>query len=393
MGIFQRLFKQRSSKVFLNISKSESGSNYNSRSEIINSIADRIATQVSKLQPQVVRNNGNGTVIKNDNLARLLSTRPCKELNTSDWLYKIAYQAVINGDGFAIICYNDDYSEIKAICPVICSNYRIFEDKGILFFRFIWSYDCKEYTLPYDFVIHLKDRPGTKRFIGSNPNDDLSTSVDMLETTYNGIKNIVKNSAHLRGYLKFNNFIDEDDLKETIKNFQEAYMTSENEGGIAGIGSEYEFKELSQTQKSIPTTQLSFFKTNIYDYFGVSEKIIRGEYSENEWNNFYETKIEPIAMKLSLEFTYKVFSERERGFGNKIVFVANKLQYATTQTKMTVMQALFDRGFITINQGLEMMDMPSLGEEGDVRMVSLNYVKIDDQSLYQTGKENNNASN
>lgn len=390
MGIFQKLFKH-SAKAFLNFSHSESGNNYNSRSEIINSIADRIATQVSKLQPQVIRNSANGTVIKNDSLARLLSTRPCKELNTTDWLYKIAYQSVISGDGFAIICYNDDFSEIEAIRPVICSNYRIFEDEGILFFRFIWSYDSKEYTVPYDCVIHLKDRPGKKRFLGSDPDDDLATSVDMLDTTYDGIKNIVKNSAHLRGYLKFNNFIDEEDLKNKIKEWQEAYMTAENEGGIAGLGSEFEFKELNQTPKSIPTTQLSFFKTNIYDYFGVSEKIIRGEYSETEWNNFYESKIEPIAMKLSLEFTYKIFSERERGFGNKIVFVANKLQYATTQTKMTVMQALFDRGFITINQGLEMMDMPSLGEEGDIRMVSLNYVKTDDQSLYQTGKENNDA--
>ena len=390
MGIFQKLFKH-SAKAFLNFSHSESGNNYNSRSEIINSIADRIATQVSKLQPQVIRNSANGTVIKNDNLARLLSTRPCKELNTTDWLYKIAYQAVISGDGFAIVCYNDDFSEIEEIRPVICTNYRIFEDGGILFFRFIWAFDGKEYTVPYDCVIHLKDRPGKKRFIGSNPDDDLATSVEMLDTTYDGIKNIVKNSAHLRGYLKFNNFIDEDDLKEKIKEWREAYMTAENEGGIAGLGSEFEFKELNQTPKSIPTTQLTFFKTNIYDYFGVSEKIIKGEYSETEWNNFYESKIEPIAMKLSLEFTYKVFSERERGFGNKIVFVANKLQYATTQTKMTVMQALFDRGFITINQGLEMMDMPSLGEEGDVRMVSLNYVKVDDQSLYQTGKENNDA--
>lgn len=164
MGIFQKLFKH-SAKAFLNFSHSESGNNYNSRSEIINSIADRIATQVSKLQPQVIRNSANGTVIKNDSLARLLSTRPCKELNTTDWLYKIAYQSVISGDGFAIICYNDDFSEIEAIRPVICTNYRIFEDEGILFFRFIWSYDSKEYTVPYDCVIHLKDRPGKKRFL------------------------------------------------------------------------------------------------------------------------------------------------------------------------------------------------------------------------------------
>ena len=47
---------------------------------------------------------------------------------------------------------------------------------------------------------------------------------------------------------------------------------------------------------------------------------------------------------------------------------------------------MFDRGAITINQYLELMYYPPI-EGGDVRMVSLNYVKVDDQSLYQTGKD------
>ena len=32
------------------------------------------------------------------------------------------------------------------------------------------------------------------------------------------------------------------------------------------------------------------------------------------------------------------------------------------------------------------MYLPQI-DDGDVRMISLNYVKIEDQSLYQTGKE------
>ena len=92
-------------------------------------------------------------------------------------------------------------------------------------------------------------------------------------------------------------------------------------------------------------------------------------------------------MKLSMEFTYKVFTERQRGFGNRIKFVADRLQYATATARLTIATALFDRGGITLNRMLEIMDEPTLGEEGEVRMVSLNYVKVTDQSLYQTGKD------
>lgn len=392
MNILKRIFR-RAKGVFINLGRSESGGDYRTTEELINEIADRIATQVAKLTPQVIRKDDKGVVIKNDRFAKMLALRPCRELNTADWLYKMAHTAVRTGDAFAIIVYNKDFTEIEEIPVVSCSNYKIFEIDGLLFFRFTWTFDSKEYTVPYDVVIHLKDRPTHKRFLGTNPAEDLSTSIDMLNTTYTGIKNVINNSAQLRGYLKFNNWIDDDELKAKITEFQKAYMSAANEGGLAGIGSEWDFKELSQTPKQIPTSQLEFFKENIRDYFGMSKDIIKGDYNEDKWNAFYESKIEIIAMRLSMEFTYKVYSERQRGFGNSIKFVADRLQYATATARMTIATALFDRGGITLNRMLEIMDEPTLGEEGDVRMVSLNYVKVSDQSLYQTGKEDSNASN
>lgn len=390
MNIFKRIL-YRARGVWLNVSRRESGGMYNADDELINAIGDRIATQVSKLTPQVIRKNADGIVVKNDRLSKLLALRPCRECNTSDWLYKIAHNAVTSGNGFAVIFYNKDFTEIEEFKPITCSSFEIFEAENTLLFRFRWAYDGKEYTVPYQFVIHLKERQTKSRFTGDNAYNDVRSSVKMLNITYDGIRNVVKNSAQLRGYLKFNNFIDDDELKDKIQEFQKAYMQAENEGGIAGIGSEWEFKELSQQPKQIPTSHLNFFKSNIREYFGISENIINGNYTEAEWNAFYESKIEPIAMRLSMEFTYKVFSDRERGFGNKIKFVADRLQYATATSRMTIAKDLFDRGAITLNRMLEIMDEPTIGEEGEVRMVSLNYVKVTDQTLYQTGKDDGNA--
>ena len=275
----------------------------------------------------------------------------------------------------------------ERVQPVTVRNHRIFEDEsGVIYFNFVWDYDGKEYTVPYQFVIHIKSRYNKKRFLGTPPDEQLKSSTDLLEITYNGIKSVINNSASLRGYLKYNNFVDDDELKEKVKEFQEAYMSAENEGGLAGLDNSMDFKEITQQPRPIPTAQVAFFRDNIYRYYGVNEKILTSTFTEAEWNSFYEAVIEPITIQLSLEFTFKIFTDRERGCGNKIVFTANRLQYATLQTRSAIGKELFDRGVLTINEYRELMYLPQI-DDGDVRMISLNYVKTDDQTLYQTGKE------
>lgn len=355
--------------------------------EIVGAIANAVASNVAKLTPQVIRKTATGTTIKNDKLSRLLEIRPNAENSTYDFLYKMASDLIYTSNAFAVVFFNDDCSEITSIQPITVTSHRIFEVDGVLYFKFIWEYDKKSYTVPYQFVIHIKGRYNRKRFLGTPPDAELQNSTELLNVTYSGIKNVIRNSAYLRGYLKYNNFIDEKELRQKVSEFQSAYMSSDNEGGIAGLDNTLDFHEITQKPPAIPITQVNFFRENIYRYYGVNEKILNSTYTEAEWNSFYEGVIEPIAIQLSLEFTYKLFTEGERSFGNKIVFTTNRLQYATLQTRNAVAKDLFDRGIITINEYREFMYLPQT-EDGDVRMISLNYVKVDEQTEYQIGKAN-----
>lgn len=355
--------------------------------EIVGAIANAVASNVAKLTPQVIRKTAAGTTIKNDKLSRLLEIRPNAENSTYDFLYKMASDLIYTSNAFAVVFFNDDCSEITSIQPITVTSHRIFEVDGVLYFKFIWEYDKKSYTVPYQFVIHIKGRYNRKRFLGTPPDAELQNSTELLNVTYSGIKNVIRNSASLRGYLKYNNFIDEKELRQKVSEFQSAYMSSDNEGGIAGLDNTLDFHEITQKPPAIPITQVNFFRENIYRYYGVNEKILNSTYTEAEWNSFYEGVIEPIAIQLSLEFTYKLFTEGERSFGNKIVFTTNRLQYATLQTRNAVAKDLFDRGIITTNEYREFMYLPQT-EDGDVRMISLNYVKVDEQTEYQIGKAN-----
>ena len=360
-------------------------------SDIVGAIANVIASNVGKLQPQIVRRTDDGLNVRNDSLSRLLSLRWSPDMDAYSALYRMASDLVYHSNAYAVIFYTPDFTRVQSIVPVTVSNVRIWEtDSGITLIRFRWEYDGKDYTLPYNNVIHIKARFDKKRFMGTAPDGQLRNTLELIDTTGEALRSAVRNSANLKGYLKYNNFIDDAELKQKVKEFQEAYMSVGNTGGIAGLDNSMDFKEISQTTPTIPVIQSQFLRDNVYRYYGVNEKILTSSFNEAEWNSFYENVIEPISIQLSLEFTFKLLSERERGFGNKVIFTANRLQYATLQTRMSIGGQLYDRGIITINELRELMYYEPI-EDGDVRMVSLNYVKADDQSLYQVGKDDDNG--
>ena len=129
--------------------------------------------------------------IKNDYLARLLKLRPCPEMSTYDFLYRIASDLVYTSNSFSVIFYNEDFTRITSIQPITTKSYRIFEDDcHNILFRFRWDYDGETYTVPYQNVIHIKARYNKKRFLGTSPDLELKRSLDLIETSGETVKNM-----------------------------------------------------------------------------------------------------------------------------------------------------------------------------------------------------------
>ena len=66
------------------------------------------------------------------------------------------------------------------------------------------------------------------------------------------------------------------------------------------------------------------------------------------------------------------FSDHEIAFGNEIMFSANRLQYASTQSKLLVSQQLFDRGILSQNDVCDIWNLPHI-EGGDKRFIRGEY--------------------
>ena len=82
-------------------------------------------------------------------------------------------------------------------------------------------------------------------------------------------------------------------------------MNASNAGGVAALDSTYEFHEISTKTTPLPTAQITFLRDNVYRYYGVNEKVLTSTLSDQEWISFYENVIEPIAIQLGYEFTFK----------------------------------------------------------------------------------------
>lgn len=85
--------------------------------------------------------------------------------------------------------------------------------------------------------------------------------------------------------------------------------------------------------------------------------------------------IEPFARTMSEEFTRKIFSRRERGFGNRIVFDSSSLQYASMSSKLNLVQ-MVDRGALTPNEWRTVLNLPPItGGDEPIRRLDTQVVK------------------
>ena len=72
-----------------------------------------------------------------------------------------------------------------------------------------------------------------------------------------------------------------------------------------------------------------------------------------------------------------LFTPEEIASGSMIYLSANRLQYASNKEKIEIVSALFDRGLLTVDQGLEIFQMaPIGGEEGKKRHIRKDYIDL-----------------
>ena len=353
-------------------------------SKVARQCIDRIATHCAKLIPKHIQDSI-GNNIKGE-INFLLQNEPNPLMNTYDFIYKTISMLYTDSNAFVYIA-KDKEGFITGFYPVLALDYDLLQDRAnnlYLKFNFV---NGKEYTLPYLELIHLRLFYNKNDIFGTS-NKVLLTDIESAHTASEGIKNAIKTSNNLKGIIKYDAVLKEKDIKASKEAFVRDFLNLENESGIAAIDGKGDFKEINLKPITLDKDQLERVNYNIFDYFGISEKIVNNSYSSEEWNAFFEGVIEPRAIQMSGAFTNKIFSYKARRDGHKIVFTTNRLQYASLSNKINLIKVAGAFGLLTKDDGREILDMAPLGgEEGKKILQSLNNIDSNIANDYQGGKK------
>ena len=337
--------------------------------EVVRACVRTLAEHTSKANVKVLRGGLSG----DKNLQRIIEYRPNLYMNGKDFLYKVRTMLEINNIAFIFI-QRDVYGRCSGLYPVPPSaSYESVESDGELYIKFNLANGFVLTASWEDLAVLRKDY--NRSDIWCDDNTAILTSLELLNTTSDGMANAIKSTANLRGILKSTKaMLSDDDVKRNKERFVSDYMSMTNESGIASLDSTQTFEAINIQPQIANYKNVEELRNNIYRYFGMNEEIVMSKANADQREAFYESRIEPFLLALSLELTNKVFTQKERGFKNEIVFESNRMSYMSMNEKLALV-AMVDRGALTPNEWRMALNLAPL-PDGDIPLRRLDTAQV-----------------
>lgn len=330
------------------------------------------ATHCSKLKPEV-----EGSAHKR--LERVLQYKPNYFMDTVKFIKRLATILAVENTAF-IVPIEDEAGNLCGWYPIRPQRCEVVEAAGQVYLRYLFANG--EYgAIEFERVGIMTDFEYSDDLFGED-NTTLKPTMQLIHTQNEGIINAVKNSANIRFLAKVANMLKPEDIKKERERFTEDNLSADNKSGM--IIYDNKFSDLKQVESKPYTPnalQMQQIQDSVCTHFGTSMDILQNKFDENTWNAYYEGKIEPFAIQLSLVMTNMTFTKREIAQGNAIVFSANRLQYASNTTKLQVSTQLFDRALLCRNDVMDIWNMAHVegGEKYYIRKEYTEVSRLDDK--------------
>ena len=347
--------------------------------ELTRAAIHSFAKHCSKLKIEI-----KGAEQHNKALERVMQTKPNPFMDTKKYLYRLATIYKVQNNAYICPLIDETTQRITGVYPLHPSKSQLVSYDGKVYLRY--NFGNNEYgAIEFEKIGRMCQFQNKDELFGDN-NTAFKPTLEMLHAQNQAITEGVKNSAALRFIATLGQALSDKDVEKERKKFRTSNLGAENSGGVLLIDSKYkEVKQIQSAPMYVDDKQMKLIRENVFYYFSTNEKILTNTFNSSEWQAYYEGEIEPFAIEGSLVHTNMFYSDRQIANGNKIALTTNNLQYASTEEKLSVVTQLFDRGYLTHNQGLEIFNMPTIGPEGDRRFVRKEYA-------LQEYKEGNNAN-
>jgi len=380
-------------------------------SDVVQMCIDVIASECSKLQPRHIRTDNNGMQVNvKGSFNRLFKFAPNELMTTRDFIEKVIWLLYMNYNAFIYPVFNlipdgkGGYTRnYTAFYPLNPSQVTFLQDPTRQLFVELHFASGDKYTLAYSDVIHLRKKYSMNDIMGGGlsgqpDNQALLKVLQTNDTVLQGLEKAIKTSLSIRGILRINTMLDDDKQQKERERLEMAIASGNS--GIVALDLKGDYIPLKPDPKLIDKDTLEFLQSKVLNYYGVSVPILTGDFTDEQYQAFYEKTLEPLLITLGQAFSKTVFTPRELDVGNEIVFYQKDMMYLSTKAKLELLKIAGEQGLLKDNQKLALLGYPPI-EGGDRITQSLNYI---DKSLineYQmkragakeTGGTNNEQTN
>ena len=361
-----------------------------------------IVDEMKKLKPTHVRYTDSDPAPIKGNIQDVLDN-PNPLMTTSEFLEKICWLLLMNYNAFIIPTYYvwiDDKTgaerrRYESLYPINPSNVDFIEDaSGRLFVTFTF-WNGYSTTVPYEDVIHIKYNYSVNEYMGGNllgqpDHKALLATLELNDTLLKGVAKAMKASYAVNGVVKYNTLLDDGSTEAALAELER--KLANNESGFLPLDLKADFTPLEHKSELVDEPTLKFIDEKILRNFGVPLHILEGDYTKEQYEAFYQKTLEPIIIEISQAFTKKIFSQRERAFGNKIELYPKELIFMTVTQTLEMINLLAPTGAMFENEKRTALGLQPLPELEGKRYMSLNWIDANNAEAYQVGIANGDVN-
>ena len=370
-------------------------------SDVVQQAVKCIVDEMKKLNPTHIRYNRNDPVPVSGTIQTLLND-PNPVMTTSEFLEKITWLLLLNYTAFILPTYyiytNKDGTQVRAydgLYPLKPTFVEFIEDESNRLYVKMRFENNFETTIPYSDLIHIKYNYSVNEYMGGDVSGqpDHKPVLDTLQlnqTLLEGVAKAMKASYAVNGVVKYNTMLDDGKTEAAIQELETKLRNSES--GFLPLDLKSEFTPLERSTQLVDEATLKFIDEKILRNWGVPLSILTGDYTKEQYAAFYQKTLEPLIISISQAFTKKLFTRRERAFGNEIRLYPKDLIFMTVDQTLEMVNMLSNTGSIYENEKRVAFGLQPLPELEGKRYMSLNWVDVDIANQYQMNNKTGKGS-
>lgn len=368
-------------------------------SDVVQQALKCIVDEIKKLNPSHVRYKDSDPAPVRGNVQDVLN-QPNSIMTSSEFLEKVTWLLLLNYNAFIIpdfYTWTDENTGaerryLNALYPINPMQVDFIEDaSGKLFVQF-WFLNGERTTIAYEDLIHIRYNYSVNPYMGGNlcGQPDHRALMDTLELNkelLHGVAKALKSSYAVNGVLKYNTLMDNGMAFENLKKLTDSLRSGTS--SILPVDLKADFTPIQRNPHLVDKDTLAFIDGKILRNFGVPLCILEGDYTKDQYEAFYQKTLEPLILSISQALTKKIFTERERAFGNRIELYPKALIFLSISQTLEMINALAPTGALYENEKRTALGLQPLPELEGKRFMSLNWIDANNADQYQIGKNAN----